>query len=87
MSAAATPNPWTDSEHSRFLQALEKFGNANTGNEWQEMAKFVGTRTHNEIKLHAHRYFVQLQAVQALAQLLVSQASLQPLQASFVYGL
>ena len=61
MSAGA----WTDSEHSRFLEALEKFGNANTGNEWQEMAKFVGTRTHNEIKLHAHRYFVQLQAVQA----------------------
>ena len=61
MSAGA----WTDSEHARFLEALEKFGNANTGNEWQEMAKFVGTRTHNEIKLHAHRYFVQLQAAQA----------------------
>ena len=52
---------WSSDEHSRFLEALEKFGNGNTGEEWQLMAKHVGTRTHNEIKLHAHKYFLRLQ--------------------------
>ena len=43
-------------------QALEKYGDGNTGNEWQYMAEYVGQRTPNEIKLHAHKYFIKLQA-------------------------
>ena len=27
------------------------------------MAEYVGTRSYNEIKLHAHKYFLKLQAV------------------------
>ena len=29
--------------------------------EWQKIARHVGTRTYNEIKLHAHKYFIKLQ--------------------------
>ncbi len=29
--------------------------------EWQQIARHVGTRTYNEIKLHAHKYFIKLQ--------------------------
>jgi SHAQKYF class myb-like DNA-binding protein len=52
---------WSSEEHDRFLEALEKYGNGNTGDEWALMAKHVGTRAPNEIKLHAHKYFLRLQ--------------------------
>ena len=63
--AAASPpeeRPWKAEEHARFLEALEKYGDGNTGNEWQYMAEYVGHRTPTEIKLHAHKYFIKLQA-------------------------
>lgn len=53
---------WGHDEHQRFLEALEKYGDGNTGNEWHYMAEYVGGRTANEIKLHAHKYFIKLQA-------------------------
>ena len=53
---------WSVEEHGRFLEALEKYGDGNTGSEWQYMAKYVGQRTPNEIQLHAHKYFIKLQA-------------------------
>ena len=54
--------PWTEAEHKLFLASLEQFGNNQTGNEWTQMAQYVGTRTPEDIKLHAHKYFLKLQA-------------------------
>ena len=45
-----------------FLEALEKFGNGKSGSEWEQMAEYVGTRGAMEIKAHAHKYFLKLQA-------------------------
>ena len=60
---ADVQRPWTDEEHKRFIEALETYGNGSTGNEWQMMAGYVGSRSFNEIKLHAHKYFLKLQSV------------------------
>merc|ERR1719174_2439181 len=57
-----TTRPWTEVEHNLFLEALEKFGNGNSGMEWKKMAQHVGTRNYNEVKLHAYKYFLKLQA-------------------------
>jgi SHAQKYF class myb-like DNA-binding protein len=56
---------WTNDEHKRFLEALEQYGNGTTGSEWQLMAEYVGSRSYNEIKLHAHKYFLKLQSATA----------------------
>ena len=56
---------WTNDEHKRFLEALEQYGNGTTGSEWQLMADYVGSRSYNEIKLHAHKYFLKLQSATA----------------------
>ncbi len=45
----------------RFLEALETFGHGTTGLEWNHIVRHVQTRTYNEIKLHAHKYFIKLQ--------------------------
>ncbi len=37
------------------------YGNGTSGNEWKQIAQHVGTRTYNQIKLHAHKYFIKLQ--------------------------
>jgi len=57
--------PWTEEEHNLFLEALEQFGNGNSGMEWNKMAQHIGTRNYNEVKLHAHKYFLKLQAKKA----------------------
>jgi len=57
--------PWTEEEHNLFLEALEQFGNGNSGLEWNKMAQHIGTRNYNEVKLHAHKYFLKLQAKKA----------------------
>ena len=44
------------------MEALEQYGNGTSGNEWQLMADYVGSRSYNEIKLHAHKYFLKLQS-------------------------
>lgn len=59
--ASVIEKPWTNEEHYRFLEALEAFGHGTTGMEWNHIVKHVQTRTFNEIKLHAHKYFIKLQ--------------------------
>eukprot|EP00736_Rhodelphis_marinus_P006462 Rmarinus@m.17872 len=54
-------HPWSDDEHQRFLQGLEKFGSENAEEAWQKIADHVGTRTIDDIKLHANEYFLRLQ--------------------------
>ena len=55
--------PWSKAEHHRFQEGLEKYGNGTAGNEWQELASHVGTRHYNDVKLHAHKYFLRLQTL------------------------
>ena len=54
---------WSDTEHELFLTALEKHGDGDGDVEdaWDAIAKEVGTRGVEEVKLHAHEYFFKLQ--------------------------
>jgi SHAQKYF class myb-like DNA-binding protein len=54
---------WSDSEHELFLTALEKHGDGDgdVDEAWESIAKEVGTRGVEEVKLHAHEYFFKLQ--------------------------
>eukprot|EP01045_Picozoa_sp_COSAG04_P024031 COSAG04_NODE_2946_length_3357_cov_30.464702_2_plen_200_part_00 len=53
---------WSDAEHEAFLTALEKHGDDGDVEEaWEAIAKEVGTRSQEEVKLHAHEYFFKLQ--------------------------
>lgn len=37
-----TPQPFTHEEHSAFLDAMERFGQESTGNEWEKIAQVMG---------------------------------------------
>lgn len=68
---------WTADEHRRFLDGLEEFGGSVGGgghqsqgqamtraqNAWQSIAAVVRTRSLQEVKMHANRYFLELQLV------------------------
>ncbi|RHY35211.1 hypothetical protein DYB32_000287 [Aphanomyces invadans] len=59
-----SPHFWTHEEHCRFLEALEKCGHCTPSSAvWTMIADYVGTRTFKDVKLHANRYFLQLQMV------------------------
>lgn len=51
---------WRRDEHNRFMQALETFGAAATGDEWEQIAAFVGTRSTQDVLIHGRRYLQQL---------------------------
>eukprot|EP00742_Colponemidia_sp_Colp-10_P005524 GILJ01005902.1.p1 GENE.GILJ01005902.1~~GILJ01005902.1.p1 ORF type:complete len:149 (-),score=12.25 GILJ01005902.1:277-723(-) len=54
--------PWTNEEHDRFLDGLERYGSGTSGREWQQICEHMGSeRTPDEVRLHAHRYFMKLQ--------------------------
>lgn len=42
---------WTDEEHAKFLEGLEKFGRA-----WTKVAEHVGTRSVMQIRTHAQKW-------------------------------
>ncbi|EJK55834.1 hypothetical protein THAOC_24385, partial [Thalassiosira oceanica] len=46
---------WTAEEHRLFLEGLERHGN-----NWAEVATHVGSRTVDQIRSHAQKYFVKL---------------------------
>ncbi len=46
---------WTEEEHSRFLQALNIYGNC-----WKKVEDFVGTRSCAQIRSHCQKYFRRL---------------------------
>ena len=57
-----SPHFWSHEEHCRFLEALEKFGyNSPSHVVWTMIAEYVGSRNYKDVKLHANRYFLQLQ--------------------------
>eukprot|EP00282_Hemiselmis_andersenii_P022915 CAMPEP_0172003836 /NCGR_PEP_ID=MMETSP1041-20130122/4146_1 /TAXON_ID=464988 /ORGANISM="Hemiselmis andersenii, Strain CCMP439" /LENGTH=306 /DNA_ID=CAMNT_0012657631 /DNA_START=21 /DNA_END=941 /DNA_ORIENTATION=+ len=47
------PRYWTDEEHQRFLEALQRFG----GNDHKAIAKVVGTRTPRQVRSHSQKFF------------------------------
>jgi len=53
-----TPQPryWTQEEHQRFLEALEKFGTRNV----RAISEYVGTRNATQVRTHAQKYFLRL---------------------------
>ena len=53
---------WSESEHERFLAALEAHGGeGDVDHAWAAIATAVGSRNIEEVKLHAHEYFFKLQ--------------------------
>ena len=46
---------WEPDEHLRFLEAINNYGN-----EWKEVQKYVATRTCNQVRSHAQKYFLKL---------------------------
>ena len=48
---------WNPDEHMRFIEAISNFGN-----EWKEVQKFVGTRSSNQVRSHAQKFFLKLKA-------------------------
>lgn len=46
---------WTDEEHDKFLEALDKFGK-----NWKRIQDWVGTRSTTQVRSHAQKYFSKL---------------------------
>lgn len=54
---------WTAEEHDKFLVGLEKHGQGSSHPDvWTNIAKFVGTKSAEDVKNYAHNYFIKLQA-------------------------
>jgi len=47
---------WSDDEHSKFLQAIERHGR-----DWKLIEQAVGTKTLSQIRSHAQKYFGKVQ--------------------------
>lgn len=49
--------PWTEEEHRRFLEGLEKYGKG----DWRSISRnAVVTRTPTQVASHAQKYFIRL---------------------------
>jgi len=45
---------WTEDEHKKFLEALEKFGK-----DWKQIEAYIGTKTLIQIRSHAQKHFTK----------------------------
>lgn len=54
--STSQPRYWTDEEHERFLEALEKFGHKDV----KAIANYVETRNATQVRSHAQKYFMKL---------------------------
>ena len=46
---------WESDEHMRFIEAINIYGN-----EWKEVQKYVATRSSNQVRSHAQKFFLKL---------------------------
>ena len=46
---------WEPDEHMRFIEAINIYGN-----EWKEVQKYVATRSSNQVRSHAQKFFLKL---------------------------
>jgi len=46
---------WTDEEHELFLRCWAKYGKS-----WKKLAEIMKTRTNEQIRTHAQKYFNKL---------------------------
>lgn len=46
---------WETDEHIRFIEAINNYGN-----DWKEVQKYVGTRSSNQVRSHAQKFFLKL---------------------------
>ncbi|CAN8063394.1 unnamed protein product [Agarophyton chilense] len=51
----APARPWTEQEHERFKQSLELYGR-----NWEQCAKYIGTRRAQLVRSHAQKYLIKL---------------------------
>jgi SHAQKYF class myb-like DNA-binding protein len=47
--------PWTKEEHSKFLEAMNMYGN-----DWTKVKEYIGTRLPKQIRSHAQKYAAQV---------------------------
>ncbi|CAL8466825.1 g6361 [Coccomyxa elongata] len=47
---------WSDSEHQRFTEAVEKYGR-----DWKAIVEHVGTRSVAQVRSHAQKFFLKLE--------------------------
>jgi SHAQKYF class myb-like DNA-binding protein len=50
----SSTNRWTDEEHDKFLQGLERYGR-----NWVKVSEIVGTRTTIQVRSHAQKYLLK----------------------------
>lgn len=51
---------WSNEEHQKFLQALQLHGR-----DWKKIVDHVGSRSSNQVRSHAQKYFLKLHKKQA----------------------
>lgn len=49
-----TEGRWTNEEHNKFLEGMEKFGK-----NWKKIQQYIGTRSGTQIRSHAQKYFMK----------------------------
>jgi SHAQKYF class myb-like DNA-binding protein len=48
---------WNINEHNKFIEAISIYGN-----DWKEVQQYVGTRSSNQVRSHAQKFFLKLKA-------------------------
>jgi SHAQKYF class myb-like DNA-binding protein len=66
---------WTEEEHQKFIEAIEKYGNA-----WKLICKHIGTRSPAQIRSHAQKYY------QRLRQIAIEKAKSDPLKKGNIFA-
>ena len=51
---------WSNEEHQKFIQALQLHGR-----DWKKIVEHVGSRSSNQVRSHAQKYFLKLHKMQA----------------------